>query len=408
MTIIVTKSVTQSYSPTHQILQILELFRKMVNDCIEIGLQHDISTMKALSKLCYHELNRYDDIPSYYKLCAISRAAGILAARKKSIKRGYSTKSPYAAKPQLISCYGFKIVDGILRIPLGDRRYFDIHLNTYSRQILASDPSLTIRSFTMTSNTVNITISKEVNEIDCINTVGIDRNLYNLTVGDANKIIQYDLSKAVTITENTKLIIRSFKRNDHRIRRKLSSKYGRRRKNRINQLLHRVSKTVVRNVKDSKTAIVFEDIRHIRRLYQRGNGQGKQFRGLLNSWSFAEIKRLITYKAAWEKVPIFQLSLKETRGTSSLCPRCGERLQVGQLKRSLWCSKCKRELDRDVVAAMNISYKGRAFLSSNGKSVFERPEGAASEAMVQELGSKEPIILKVDAAKLTGRFKAIG
>lgn len=407
MPTIVTKSVRQSYSPTSQILEILEIFRRMVNDCIEIGLQHNISTMKALSKLCYHELDRYDNVPSYYKLCAISRAAGILAAQKKSIRRGYVTKSPYAIKPQLISCYGFKIIDGILKVPLGDRKYFDIPLNTYSRQILSSDSSLTICSFTMTSNTVSITLSKEVNEIDCINTVGIDRNLRNLTVGDANKVVQYDLSKAVDIAENTRSIIRSFRRNDHRMRKKLSSKYGRRRKNRINQLLHHVSNIVVRNAKKSKTAIVFEDIRHIRRLYRRGNGQGRQFRGLLNNWSFAEIKRLITYKAGWDEVPIIQLSVKETRGTSSLCPRCGERLQVGQLKRSLWCCKCKRELDRDIVAAMNISYKGRAFLSGNGKSVFERPKGAASEAMVQESGNKVPVILKVDAAKLTRRHQAI-
>jgi putative transposase len=287
----------------------------------------------------------------------------------------------------------------MVRIPLGDRQYFDIPFNYYVRQVLSSDPSLMVRSFTLTANTMSIAISKRVSEIECIKTIGIDRNLRNLTVGNTDEVVQYDLSKAIDIAENTRSITRSFKRNDRKIRKKLYSKYGARRKNRINQLLHRVSKTIVQNAKKSKAAIVFEDISYIRRLYRGGNGQSKAYRGTMNSWSFAEIKRLIIYKAAWEGVPVIQLSAKETRGTSSLCPRCGERLQVGQFKRSLWCSKCKRELDRDIVAAMNISYKGRAFLSSNREGVFERPKGDASEAMKGN-PMTTPVILRVDASKL--------
>ena len=80
----------------------------MVNDSIRIGLTNDTSSLRGLSLLAYSQLSRYDS-PSYYKLCAISRAAGILAARKKSIRRGYASKTPYSVKPQLISCYGFKI-----------------------------------------------------------------------------------------------------------------------------------------------------------------------------------------------------------------------------------------------------------------------------------------------------------
>jgi transposase len=50
-------------------------------------------------------------------------------------------------------------------------------------------------------------------------------------------------------------------------------------------------------------------------------------------------------------------------------------------------------MDRDVVAAMNIGRKGAE--------VFQRSQGAANEAMIQESVSKEPVILKVDASKLS-------
>ena len=95
------------------------------DDCA--GVAADASTLKRLSKLTYGELGQYE-VPSYYKLCAISKAAGILAARKKSIRRGFPTKTPYLSKPILVSCYGFKIEDGSLLLPLGDRKSESIPL----------------------------------------------------------------------------------------------------------------------------------------------------------------------------------------------------------------------------------------------------------------------------------------
>ena len=385
----------KQHSYIEPLFPLMEAFRKMVNDCIRIGIANNVSGMKKLSLLSYQQLKKYDVI-SYYKLCAISHAAGILANRKKSLQRGYKPRKPYAKQPLLISCYGFKIDNGVLKVPTGVRQYFDIPLNSYVRRIL-SDPSLTTRSFALsTRNSVSICYAKEVAEIKFTNIKGIDRNLCNLTVGSMENVVQYDLSKAVTIAENTKSIMKSFKRNDVRIRKKLYSKYGKRRKNRINQLLHSVSKAVVQRAKQENTAIAFEDITNIRRLYQHGNYQGCSYRGRLNSWSFAEIKRQIEYKAAWEGIPVIQLSAKETRGTSQACPRCGKKItQVDRKTRQLWCTECKKWMDRDVVAAMNISIKGLARFASS--------KGLAGEAMKGNL-ERDPVILRVDASKLTSRY----
>ena len=380
------KSIKQQFQPTPELLKLMETFRQMVNDCIRIGLDNNVSTMKKLSNLAYKQLANYD-VLSYYKLCAISHAAGILANRKKSIKRNLRPRQPNATKPLLVSCYGFKIKDGVLKVPLGNRQYFDIALNSYVRKML-SDPSLRIRSFTLTADALSICISKDVIEIGCTGIEGVDRNLRNLTVGNCQHVRQYDLSEAIDIAENTRSIIKSFKRNDVRLRKKLYSKYGTRRKTRIQQLLHHVSKSVVQSASENKTAIAFEDIRRIRRLYQRGNCQGRAYRGRLNGWSFAEIKRQIEYKAAWEGVPIIQLSVSETRGTSQLCPICGKKItQVDRKTRQLWCAVCKKWMDRDMVAAMNLSIKGR--------SRFERSQGAAGEAM--KGNPSMPVILRVDA-----------
>src|SRR5436309_1714618 len=58
--------------------------------------------------------------------------------------------------------------------------------------------------------------------------------------------------------------------------------------------------------------------------------------------------------------PIIRLSKGETRGTSVVCPRCGERLQEDKrLRRKLWCQSCRCMKDRDTVAAINLSRRGR-------------------------------------------------
>jgi putative transposase len=116
----------------------------------------------------------------------------------------------------------------------------------------------------------------------------------------------------------------------------------------------------------------------------------------MNSVPWYEIKRQIEYKATWEGVPIIRLSKGETRGSSKSCPACGERLQEDRYskvhRRELWCSKCGKWRDPDLVAVMHISYRG--WLR------FRQSKGEAGEAVVQ--GSREEgVLLKVDASKLS-------
>ena len=120
----------------------------------------------------------------------------------------------------------------------------------------------------------------------------------------------------------------------------------------------------------------------------------------MNSWPFYEVKRQVEYKAAWEGVPVVTLSRKETRGTTMDCARCGERLQSpvrgdSEHHRQLWCRTCGRWMDRDLVAVLNISRRGRVRFARSST------EGEASEAVkgnAEHVG--EPLILRVDASKL--------
>jgi putative transposase len=143
---------------------------------------------------------------------------------------------------------------------------------------------------------------------------------------------------------------------------------------------------------------VLENIEGIRRLYRRGNGQGRQFRGRMNGWSFAEAQRQIEYKARWSGIPFIRLSRKETQGTSVTCLRCGERLQKDKrLGRKLWCSECRIMMDRDVVAAVNLSQRGR--LRFDRSRAQHGLQGGAAEAVRGNVDNGEPLLPRVDASK---------
>ena len=135
--------------------------------------------------------------------------------------------------------------------------------------------------------------------------------------------------------------------------------------------------------------IVLEDLKGIRKLYRKGNGQDRKYRRRLNNWSFYEFQRQVEWKARWEGIPVRYVN---PRRTSMLCPRCEGLLQEDtQNRRKLWCNNCSRLMDRDVVASMNVAYKGLTR--------FINPRGLSGEAMKRN--PEGLVILRVDGSQLS-------
>lgn len=380
------KSIKQNYTFSDDITSMMETFKEMVNFCITIGLQENISTLKKFSSLYYKDLSHFD-IQSKYKLTAMSQAMGILAQRKRDIKKGKTPKSPYVLKPYLVSCYGFKINGMILSFPTSNDDKFLVKLNKYTTSQLENvEP----RSFTITPNSISVSVRKEVEQIIPENVIGIDRNLRNVTISTNGGTILYKTNKLLSIKENTSHVMSSFKRFDVRVKRHFQQRLGNRRSRRIQQYLHKISKDIIQRAKESKSMIVLEDLKGIRKLYRKGNGQGNKYRRKLNSWSFYELQRQITYKAEWEGIPV---NFVDPKRTSQLCPICGGKLQGDRFhRRKLLCINCKKSMDRDVIASMNIAYKGW--------SRFCHPGGLLVEAMNGNLENLQLVILRVDGSKL--------
>jgi putative transposase len=363
----------------------------MVNHCIRVGLKNNCSTLKKLSLLSYCQLKEYP-LPSKYKLNAISQAAGRLAQMKKDIKKGRKIKSPFVRKPYLVSCYAFKINGMLLSFPLKNREFANILLTDHTVLELSEDGVKT-RSFTITPTSLSISIQKTVTEIKPKDAIGIDRNLRNITISTPERTIMYRTEKILSIKENSQHVRASFKRFDVQVKKRFFTKLRGRQTRRVNHYLHIISKHIVEEARRTKSMIIFEDLKGIRKLYKKGNGQGKKFRRVMNcTIPNYEIQRQVTYKAAWEGIPVYFVDPKRT---SKLCPTCGGKLLEDRLnRRKVWCSNCGNLMDRDVVASMNVAHKGWAR--------FTHPRGLSDEAMKGNVipEYQEPLILRVHGSKL--------
>jgi len=70
----------------------------------------------------------------------------------------------------------------------------------------------------------------------------------------------------------------------------------------------------------NRAALAVEDLTGIRKMYRRGNGQGRDYRFRLNSWPHLKAKEMLEYQAAWKGVIAIQLTKSDTYGSSSVCP----------------------------------------------------------------------------------------
>ncbi|MDE1854206.1 MAG: transposase [Thaumarchaeota archaeon] len=385
----------------------------LLRDCLALtynamnyGEEMHITNRKGM-KMFYQSL-RTVGLPSCYKAGVITRACAILKSREKSKKRGVETFHPRPIRPMVCIISGFFVTAmGRLFIPLKRDKYVDVQLNHHVLETLQGKE---LRSLTITSVSLSICYSEEIESMPIKTVYGVDRNEKNLTFGNTDGVVQIGMSKAVKIRQTTREIVGSFKRNDTRLRKKIASKYWKRASHRTDQMLHAATNLIVDNAAKNGAAITLEDLKDIRKMFQKANRQGTDYRFRLNTWPYGKAGRMLEYKSAWKGVTTIQLTKSETRGSSSVHHACGEKLHKPEKgdalhRRMLWCQACRVWMDRDVNAAIVLSKRGLARFASS----LPRPEGRSQRTIAGEEGPAgeamkgnpmETAILRVDASKL--------
>ncbi len=383
------KTVVQKHVSSARVLGLMSVFTAMVNYCIKIALNQKITSRNALSKKVYFKLSKSFKVPSYYYVESINKAVGIVKNYNKLLRKREKfsgnkklkkdVRKPLIRNPFLSTYFGFKIKDNCLLIPVGVRDFESIPLNDYVQSKI-KEKGVKVHSFTLNQKNLGLTIGKEFQPVECLNTLGVDRNINNMTIGNEEHHMSFDLSAIPKIKRRYKNKLKRFTRNDVRIRKKLFAKYGKRSSNRTKQTLHKISKIIVENAKQNKEALVFENIKGLKDITRKGDGKGKNRRFLFhNSFPYYLLAEQLKYKGLWEGIEIIQLSRKETRNSSVQCSACECETRIVP-ERYVYCDKCGSLFDRDVNASLNIAKRGRTRL----KRSFQLEKGSSSEAMVLE------------------------
>ena len=313
---------------------------------------------------------------------AIFYAASKLKLYKKTKKKKPHAKRPYMKKHIItINSQNYKIKDGYVIFSIRPREPLKIKLASYVVEKLSKFKPAEI---TVTPSKLIFAYTKEVEEQVPEHCMGIDRNFDNATSCDtAGHVVMYRLEKANKVKAFYKNKRAKFKRNDVRIQKKISGKYGRKEKNKVNDIIYKTTT----HLASQATRVFMEDIKGIRKLYRSGNGQENKFRGRMNSWSFYEFQRQLEYKSRWQGLPVKYV---KAWGTSSKCAVCGSKL-VPEEHRQMWCPKCRSLDDRDANASKNILARG----------IRDVPDGVASGTMKRNVNFLP--IRRVDATQVNKR-----
>jgi len=184
------------------------------------------------------------------------------------------------------------------------------------------------------------------NNAETSNVIGVDRNavgnvavMANPKTGKVRKLGS-DVSK---ITENYRNRRKNLqKANAKKMLKKLSKKQS----NRVRDINHKVSRSIVDWARENKAAIVIENLGKIKDSKKCGRYVKK------SQWAYYQLELFIGYKAALLGIPIWKVN---PAFTSKACSRCGT-INVPNGKRFV-CTSCGHFDHRDANAAFNIAQK---------------------------------------------------
>ena len=359
----------------------------MVNESIRIGIERNLTSQRSFNSNMYHYLSNNTEFLKMYVCRAMLVAKSKLRDFRKARKKNPDCKIPYYKKPYvIIDKQSYKIMGTTLLIGVRPgMSYVGIPLNNYVIKQL-STPNVKTGTVTITSGSISISITKETDHIKPTEFVGIDTNLNNMTaVHSDGTVDMLSVSKMTKIKEKYRFVKSHFRRNDIRMRQKIFQKYGTLQQRKTKQILNNITKRLVMQ----KKQIIVEDLKGIRKLYRKGNGQGRKYRSKLNSWSFYEFQRQLEYKSCWYN-GIRVIKIKPNK-TSSRCSICGAKV-IPEESRQIRC-QCGHAEDRDINAARNILYKGTPVVQLRGP--WPRPDASQGEAVKQSKDAEQIVVSQI-------------
>jgi len=129
-------------------------------------------------------------------------------------------------------------------------------------------------------------------------------------------------------------------------------------KRKVNDQLHKISKQIVTEAKETNSAIVLGNLKGIRQ-----SAKGKRMNRIISSMPYYKLTQYIEYKANWEGIKTIKIN---ERGTSHTCFRCNQK--GSRPKQAVFnCRHCGlKDYNADLNAARNIAERFSGQVLENG------------------------------------------
>ncbi|WP_042698286.1 RNA-guided endonuclease InsQ/TnpB family protein [Thermococcus sp. PK] len=333
---------------------LFSLYQEIVNFLITYAFENNITSFYRLKKETYKSLReQYPELPSHYIYTACQMATSIYKSYRKRKRRGKANGKPtFKKKVIMLDDHLFKLdlEGGFIKLSTPSGR---LELEFYRAKYHEKFREWKIGQAWLVKNPkgvfLHVVFSKEVEVRESKAVVGVDLNENNVTLslpdGNFIQIITHEKEIRTGYFVKRRKIQRKLRAGKKR--EELLEKYGRRERNRLNDLYHKLANKIV-ELAEKYGGITLEDLTEIRDSIR----YSAEMNGRLHRWSFRRLQAIIEYKAKLKGVSVVFV---DPAYSSSLCPICGGKL-VPNGHRVLKC-ECGFEADRDVVGSWNIRLK---------------------------------------------------
>jgi len=325
----------------------LEAANAACNFVSRVAWEKQVFGRFALQKLCYQDIRRQFGLGADAAVRVFAKVADAYKLDKKR-ECVFRSHGAFPFNDRLVS---YKLNTHTLSIwTLGGRQRMSFVYGTHQMELLQGlhgECDLAFRNGQFyLLQTCDV---EEARMEDVSGYLGIDLGIANIAVDSDGTFHQGKGMRQVRIRYR-RLRQRLQTRQTDSARRKLKRMAGREAQF-ARDTNHRISKQLVKTAHDTGRGLALEDLTHIRERVTARRGQ----RATLHSWSFAQLRSFIEYKAQRAGIPVQAVN---PRHTSRTCPNpaCGHVDKANRVSQDKFvCTRCGCAGRADYFAAIEIS-----------------------------------------------------
>ena len=290
---------------------------------------------------------------SHYVDSAIKTAYSILKSWRRNYLKGRRKRRKPIVKRRFVrvkeTLYRFR--DWKIRATIKPREIyleFDLSKTWFKNRVKGYD----LGELVLSEDELIITFKKPTRKRRVVEYIGWDLNLYSLD-GFSPKYgwIKIDLKYLYHIHR-----VHEIKRKKAQSKasktpslKPIVSKHGKRERNRVRDFIHKLTTQLARTFLNTEHG--FEDLEKYG-MY----GKRKKHNRDIAKQNWKQVIQLMSYKS--------KVKLINPKNTSSICPRCGDKMIKLRKGQTVKCKKCGLTLDRQLCGAINVYLKMRGFSPS--------------------------------------------